>query len=293
MKDFWWIMFIVTAALLSACERTSSRTNVTTGQNRYGGGAIGFSGAAKQDGRLIEGNRSSYITHGIEGSVESSPRISQPSETAAMGRLARKIRPFLDVDAVVTDVGSIKVFVTRELVPILGDCFLGGHPMAGSERSGLEAARWDLFLQAPCILTPLGPAHHPAVISRLEKVRDLWDSAGARIFEMTPEQHDTAVAFVSHLPHVTAAALVSTICSQPPSLQEIAGGGYRDATRIAQGAADLWLDVLLENREAILAALSHYDDQLRTLSHLLKMSDTEGLYNFLEKASVARSLLKN
>ncbi|QQY09525.1 MAG: prephenate dehydrogenase/arogenate dehydrogenase family protein [Candidatus Xiphinematobacter sp.] len=215
------------------------------------------------------------------------------SPVSAMGRLARKIRPFLDVDAVVTDVGSIKVFVTRELVPILGDCFLGGHPMAGSERSGLEAARWDLFLQAPCILTPLGPAHHPAVISRLEKVRDLWDSAGARIFEMTPEQHDTAVAFVSHLPHVTAAALVSTICSQPPSLQEIAGGGYRDATRIAQGAADLWLDVLLENREAILAALSHYDDQLRTLSHLLKMSDTEGLYNFLEKASVARSLLKN
>ncbi|QQY08782.1 MAG: hypothetical protein JMM74_02070 [Candidatus Xiphinematobacter sp.] len=82
MKDFWWIMFIVTAALLSACERTSSRTNDTTGQNRYGGGAIGFSGAAKQDGRLIEGNRSSYITHGIEGSVESSPRIPQPSETA-------------------------------------------------------------------------------------------------------------------------------------------------------------------------------------------------------------------
>jgi prephenate dehydrogenase len=215
------------------------------------------------------------------------------SPVSAMGRLARKIQPFLDVDAVVTDVGSIKVFVMRELVPILGDRFLGGHPMAGSEQSGLEAARWDLFLQAPCILTPLSPAHHPAAVSHLEKVRNLWTSAGARIFEMTPEQHDAAVAFVSHLPHVAAVALVNTICSQPLSLQEIAGGGYRDATRVAQGSADLWLDVLLENREAILAALSHYDNQLRTLSHLLKMSDTDGLYNFLEKASIARSLLKN
>jgi len=215
------------------------------------------------------------------------------SPVSAMGKLARKIQPFLDVDAVVTDVGSIKVFVMRELVPILGDRFLGGHPMAGSEQSGLDAARWDLFLRAPCILTPLGPANHPTVISHLEKVRNLWISAGARIFEMTPEQHDAAVAFISHLPHVTAVALVSTICAQPLSLQEIAGGGYRDATRIAQGSADLWLDVLLENREAILAALSHYDNQLQTLSHLLKVSDTEGLYNFLEKASMARSLLRN
>jgi prephenate dehydrogenase len=229
----------------------------------------------------------------FEEVIPSAKVIVLCSPVSAMGRLARKIQPFLDVDAVVTDVGSIKVFVTRELVPILGDRFLGGHPMAGSEQSGLDAARWDLFLQAPCILTPLGPAHHPTVISCLEKVRNLWASAGARIFEMTPEQHDTAVAFVSHLPHVIAAALVSTICSQPPSLQEIAGGGYRDATRVAQGSADLWLDVLLENREAILAALSHYEDQLQTLSHLLKMPDTEGLYNFLEKASAARSLLRN
>ena len=215
------------------------------------------------------------------------------SPVSAMGNLARRIQPFLDVDAVVTDVGSIKVFVMRELVPILGNRFLGGHPMAGSEQSGLDAARWDLFLQAPCILTPLNSICHPIVTSHLDIVRNLWIAAGAaRIFEMTPEQHDTAVAFISHLPHALAAALVNTVCSQSLSLQEIAGGGYRDMTRVAQGSVDLWLDILLENREAILIALSHYNDQLQTLAHLLRREDTEGIHDFLEKASVDRSLLK-
>lgn len=213
---------------------------------------------------------------------------------SAMGSLARRIQPFLDVDAVVTDVGSIKASVIRELVPILGDRFLGGHPIAGSEQSGLEAARWDLFLQAPCILTPLNSSsipHSTIVTERLEVVRNLWIAAGARVFEMTPEQHDSAVAFISHLPHVVAAALVNAVCSQPQFLQEIAGGGYRDTTRVAQGSVDLWLDILLENRESVLVALSHYNNQLQTFSHLLKGADIEGLRNFLERASVDRALL--
>ena len=212
---------------------------------------------------------------------------------SAMGKLARQIQPFLDEDAVVTDVGSVKTVVMCELTLIFGERFVGGHPMAGSEHSGLEAARWDLFLDAPCVLTPLDSARDPAAAARLEAVHALWAAAGARTFEMTPQKHDTAVAFMSHLPHIAAAALVNSVCSQDISLQEISGGGYRDTTRVAQGSPDLWVDILLENRSPVLKALSEYGHQLRALARLLETSDAAGLRGFLEEASVARTLLKN
>jgi len=204
----------------------------------------------------------------------------------AMGRLARQIYPLLDKDAVVTDVGSVKAAVMGELVPIFNDRFVGGHPMAGSERHGLESAREDLFENAVCILTPLN-SPHPC----LQMVRDLWTAVGARTFEMTPEAHDAAVSLISHLPHAAAAALVNVVCSQNVALQKLSGGGYRDTTRIAQGAPELWVNIFLENREPILKALSEYRNQLEALSHFLRLADSNALRSFFEEAKAFRSLV--
>lgn len=210
---------------------------------------------------------------------------------SVMGRLARRIQPLLDSNAVVTDVGSVKTMVMCELVPLLGDRFVGGHPMAGSERSGLEAARMDLFANAPCILTPTRSTETSTACVQL--VRSLWTSVGARTVEMTPQAHDTAVALISHLPHAIAAALVKTVCLQDVSLQEFAGGGYRDTTRIAQGSPDLWVDIFLENREPVLKALSEYRDQFQTFIRLLQATNVAELRAFLEEASTARALINH
>ncbi len=204
----------------------------------------------------------------------------------AMGRLARQIYPLLDKDAVVTDVGSVKTAVMSELVPLFNDRFVGGHPMAGSEQSGLKAAREDLFEDAVCILTPLD-SPHPC----LQMIRNLWAAVGSRTVEMTPEAHDAAVSLISHLPHAVAAALVNVVCSQNLSLQKLSGGGYRDTTRIAQGTPELWVDIFLENREPILKALSEYMDQLKAVSHFLRLADSNALRSFFEEAKEFRSLI--
>ncbi len=210
----------------------------------------------------------------------------------AMGRLARQIYPLLDHDAVVTDVGSVKTAVMCELAPIFNERFVGGHPMAGSEQSGVGAARANLFEGAVCILTPLCSPEASSSNVSLQAVRKLWSAIGTRIFEMSPEEHDASVAMISHLPHAAAVALVQSIGSQNISLQEIAGGGYRDTTRVAVGSPDLWVDIFLGNREPILQSISEYMNQLQTLSHLLRDADTSKLRSFLKEAKEARSQLR-
>ncbi|PWU08893.1 MAG: hypothetical protein C5B47_04040 [Verrucomicrobia bacterium] len=205
---------------------------------------------------------------------------------SAMGRLARRIYPLVDKDAVVTDVGSVKASVMGELVPIFQDRFVGGHPMAGSERNGLEAAKENLFENAVCILTPLETPH-----SSLQLVRNLWAAVGARTVEMTPEAHDAAVALISHLPHAAAAALVKAVCSQNCALQKLSGKGYQDTTRIAKGSPELWVDIFLENREPILKALAEYTSQLQALSHFLRLADSNALRSFFEEAKEFRSFI--
>jgi prephenate dehydrogenase len=204
-----------------------------------------------------------------------------------MPSLAEQIAPVLSRNAAITDVGSVKAGVVSRLEAILGGKFVGSHPMAGSEQSGIDAARADLFEGAVCIVTPTADSSPEA--TRI--VRDLWEGVGCRMVEMPPAEHDECVARVSHLPHAVAAALVNAISLRLPNALALAGGGYRDTTRIAAGPAAMWREILLENRTGLLAGLEDFSATLDTMKEMILNSDAAELELFLERARAIRENL--
>jgi prephenate dehydrogenase len=157
--------------------------------------------------------------------------------------------------------------------------------MAGSEQSGLGAARADLFSGAACIVTRT-PQTHPAA---LESVQDFWKSIGCVVHTLSPEAHDQAIAKVSHLPHAVAAALVKAIASPDPEITGLAGSGYRDTTRVAAGSPSLWTEILLDNREAVTGSINDLQVVLEELKTSLATGDRRSVEEFLNAACVLRS----
>ena len=205
-----------------------------------------------------------------------------------MPGLAVTIAPHLSEHAIVTDAGSVKAGVVEKLTSILGDRFLGGHPMAGSERSGLAAARADLFEGAPCILTPLPTT--PAWT--LETVSLFWSSLGSQVTAMSPEAHDRLVARLSHLPHAIAFALVNLVASSlPPASSLLAGGSFRDGTRVAASDPALWTGILSENRVEVIEAIREMSDLLQTLAGNLEAQEKDSVLDFLSQAKDHRGTL--
>lgn len=204
-----------------------------------------------------------------------------------MPALAREIAPRLRPGTVVTDAGSAKAAVVEKLEAILGGQFVGSHPMAGSEKSGLGAARADLFQGSTCILTPT-PQTAPAALAA---VRALWQAVGGRLVELSPAAHDEAIARVSHLPHAVAAILVNAIAQRTADPGALAGGGYRDTTRVAGGPAGMWAEILLENREAVLAGLTDFAQMLENFQGIIRSGDAAALEEFLARARGVRSSL--
>jgi len=203
--------------------------------------------------------------------------------------------PRLSRGAVVTDVGSVKGRLVTRMEALVSDdiAVVGGHPIAGKEKSGVEAAALDLFRGARCILTPT--AH--TLPDALAKIRRLWEHTGAQVTEMDPDLHDRVLGAVSHLPHIVAYALVNAIASiqesQTPDLdlQAFSGGGYRDTTRIAASSAEMWRDICLWNRDNLVAQLDQYMSCLEALKALVKSGDGEGLLREMERAKRVRERL--
>jgi prephenate dehydrogenase len=195
----------------------------------------------------------------------------------------RAIRPVVADGAMVTDVGSTKAAVVRTAEQILGagGPFVGSHPMAGSERKGVDHARADLFERATCILTPTA-ATPPALADRAEA---LWRALGMRTVRMAPADHDQALARVSHLPHVLAALLMML-----PDADDLplAATGLRDVTRLASGDPEMWRDVLVSNREAVVSALGAFGRSVRELDRLLSRGDPGAIEQFLRQAKQRR-----
>lgn len=171
-------------------------------------------------------------------------------------------------DALLTDAGSTKLSLVRRMEADPKTCsrFVGAHPVAGSERSGVSNARADLFEGQTCVLTPTSKT--PA--DRLERARAFWSGTGARIVEMPPDRHDEALALTSHLPHVAASALASVV---DPSVLEVAAGAYRDGTRVAGADPALWTAIYLENRRPLLDALDLYIARLAEFRNALADAD--------------------
>ncbi|MEJ7764640.1 MAG: prephenate dehydrogenase/arogenate dehydrogenase family protein [Acidimicrobiales bacterium] len=185
---------------------------------------------------------------------------------------------------VVTDVGSVK----RSVVEAVADPrFVGGHPMAGSEQEGLEGAHAGMFVGATWVLTPTDSTDTGA----FALVRSVVASLGADVVAVSPDRHDELVALVSHVPHLTAAALMgmaSQAATEHATLLRLAAGGFRDMTRIAAGHPGIWLDICTENRTAILATLDQLGTALAGLRAVVADGDRDGLLAALETARAAR-----
>ncbi|MDD2707134.1 MAG: prephenate dehydrogenase [Verrucomicrobiae bacterium] len=207
-----------------------------------------------------------------------------------MPDLARQFRARLARGAIVTDVGSTKYEVVKVLSQILERkaAFVGAHPMAGSEKDGLKAARANLFDGAVCILTPLPQTAMKAV----DRVRVFWERLGCRLRTATPSEHDEWVASISHLPHLTAAALVNSVARGTPRAFDVAGNGFRDTTRVAAGPAEMWTGIILSNREEIRRNLQRLIDELETLNRHITNHAAADLLACLRAAREQRIALK-
>lgn len=197
--------------------------------------------------------------------------------------LLKRIGPALRPGAIVTDVGSTKRTVVKlgeSLLP--GVHFVGSHPMAGSEKRGVQAASADLYRGALCITTPTNRTDATA----LREVETFWQQIGMRVTRVSPDDHDRILADVSHLPHALVAVLVAM---QPEQGLPFAGKGFLDTTRIAAGDAGLWRDVLLDNADNLQSSLRRLRLQLDGLESLLDPTKAEQLRRWLDAAATKRS----
>lgn len=205
----------------------------------------------------------------------------------AMAGLVREMRDSLKPTALVTDVGSVKGRVDKEIEPLLRDraLWIGSHPMAGSEQAGFSAARPDLFEGAAVIITPTKQTP-PKAIQRAEQ---FWKALGGRVVELSPQEHDEQVAQISHLPHLLAAALAAMVSEEA---LDLAGGGFRDTTRVASGSPELWAEILSSNAEAIAHHLDLLIRDLQEIGRTLHKPDKKSqLLATLKAAHDARAKL--
>ena len=207
----------------------------------------------------------------------------------AMQVVFEQLAPHLKPQTIVTDGGSAKQQVIDAARQALGnkfDYFVPGHPIAGTEKSGPSAAFAELYQQHRVVLTPVAETNKSA----LEKVRQMWQQAGADVFEMEVEHHDVVLAATSHLPHVLAFNLVGML-AQREDCDEVlryAAGGFRDFSRIASSDAVMWRDICLGNRGAILELLQQYRSGLDKIEQAIRQDDGDYLIDIFGRAKKAR-----
>ena len=206
-----------------------------------------------------------------------------------MGAVMQAMKPHLRPGTLITDAGSTKRDVVEAIYTHLGAHLtwtVPAHPIAGAEKSGAEAARAELYRGRNVVLTPLAE-NEPAAVAR---VREAWAACGAVLHEMSPQEHDRVFAAVSHLPHLLAFALVHEIAGRANAQQlfGFAAGGFRDFTRIASSHPEMWRDICVANRHALLAELDTYLTELAWIRALLSQGDGDSLERLFAEAREAR-----
>jgi cyclohexadieny/prephenate dehydrogenase len=212
----------------------------------------------------------------------------------ACGEVAREIGPLLKEGAIITDVGSVKTAIVRDVAPHLpaNVHFVPGHPVAGTEQSGPESGFAELFVNRWCILTPL-PNSDPAAVKKLE---EFWRACGSNVETMTPEHHDLVLAITSHLPHLIAYNIVATAADVEEvtnsEVIKFSAGGFRDFTRIAASDPIMWRDVFLNNKDAVLEMLGRFSEDLSVLQRAIRWGDGDALFNlFTRSRQIRRSII--
>ena len=203
--------------------------------------------------------------------------------------LLKEMLPAVKRGALITDVGSVKATVVKELESLVtkaGAHFIGSHPMAGAEKTGVAAARVDLFANAVCVVTPTKRSNRVA-LSQTEK---FWKAVGARVLRLAPELHDELVSRSSHLPHVAAATLANLILdpAHPKSQPMLCATGFRDTTRIASGSPEMWRDIAMANRKNLSKALGVFIRDLKNVQTLLDKDDAKAAQKFFKTGKKRR-----
>ena len=210
------------------------------------------------------------------------------------GRVAADIGPHIAPGAIVTDVGSVKEAVVRDVKPHLADGvhLVPGHPVAGTENSGPESGFAELFEDRWCILTPEADTDPDATA----KLNAFWKALGSRVEEMTPQHHDLVLAITSHVPHLIAYNIVGTAADLETVTEseviKFSAGGFRDFTRIAASDPTMWRDVFLNNKDAVLEMLGRFNEDLSALQRAIRWSDGDALFDLFSRTrAIRRSII--
>jgi len=214
------------------------------------------------------------------------------------GTVAAEIAPHLAPGAIVSDVGSVKASVVRDMAPHLpsgpgGVHFVPAHPVAGTENSGPDAGFAELFVNRWCILTP-PPGTDPDAVATLAA---FWTALGANVETMTPEHHDLVLAITSHLPHLIAYTIVGTAdelgAVTESEVLKFSAGGFRDFTRIAASDPTMWRDIFLTNKDAVLEMLGTFSEDLATLTRAIRRGDGDALFaHFARTRAIRRGIVQ-
>jgi len=256
---------------------------------RLAGSVIGFVRRAASVLECAKLGAVDLATRDLGTAVQGAELIILCTPIAQMRPLVEEMLPTLKPGAIITDVGSVKGSVVRELEPLVkkvGAHFIGSHPMAGAERMGVAAARADLFTNAVCVITPTRNSSPAAV----RKVASLWKSVGSRVIRLKPDPHDELVGRSSHLPHLVAATLANLVLDPawPADQAALCANGFRDTTRVASGSPEMWRDITLANATHLRKALSLFVRDLQKVRRLMATGDPVLIQRFLTQAKSRR-----
>ena len=250
--------------------------------------------AATRD-KALELGIADRATDDAAAAVAGADLVVLATPLSAYAAIAATIAPALRQGAIVTDVGSVKQVVIRDVLPQLppGVHLVPGHPVAGTEHSGPESGFAELFVDRWCILTP-PPATDPAAVAMITA---LWEKAGMRVVVMEPEHHDKVLAVTSHLPHLIAYTIVGTATDLEETLKseviKFSASGFRDFTRIAASDPVMWRDIFLNNREAVLEILQRFSEDLSALQRAIRWGEGDKLEElFTRTRAIRRSIIE-
>jgi prephenate dehydrogenase len=251
---------------------------------------VGFSPSASTTARALALGVIDAIASSPEQAVQGADLVLLALPVAATEPTLQRIRGSVAPGALLMDVGSTKSDVAAAAARALGDklpLFVPAHPICGAELSGVDNASADLYAGRQVVLTPLAQTDDAGLQTALQ----VWTALGCHVHCMTPEAHDAAYAAVSHLPHLIAFALMNSLSgqSQGAAFLSLAGPGFRDSTRIAASEPSMWRDILLANREQVLAQSRQFQASLQALEQLITSGDGEALKQLIESASQTRS----
>lgn len=263
------------------------------------GGLVGtITGSARTEKTVDTAKRLGIIDEGFTNArdaVRDADLVVLCVPVGLCGPIAEEISSALKPGAIVTDVGSVKASVCKDVSPHIPDGahFVAAHPVAGTEQSGPEAGFAELFDKRWCILTPLPDADQAAV----DKLTQFWQALGSNVEIMTPEHHDLVLAITSHVPHLIAYNIVNTAAHlervTDSEVIKYSAGGFRDFTRIASSDPTMWRDVFLTNKEAVLEMLGRFEEDLASLRRAIRFGDADGLFEtFSEAREIRRGIIQ-